>query len=282
MFLAQGNSGGQRGWAQGGRALSTTVQRGDFSSHPRADSARSRFQDVSRWPIGLAVRYGAAMSNSLSHIAAVIFDMDGVLCDSESFMAEAGCRMFQEVHGVRVEPRAFAPFAGMGEDRYLGGVAALHGVTLSMPADKARAYELYLEIVRGRLDPLPGARTFISQCRQNDLKLAVASSADWIKVEGNLREIGLPPATFDAVVCGSDVTRKKPDPEIFLAAAGRLGLRPKVCVVVEDAVSGVKAARAAGCRCLGLTTSLDAETLRQAGATWVASDLSAVTLSDLV
>jgi beta-phosphoglucomutase-like phosphatase (HAD superfamily) len=78
------------------------------------------------------------------------------------------------------------------------------------------------------------------------------------------------------------VTHKKPDPEIFLTAAGKLGVSPGRCVVVEDAVSGVTAARAAGCRCLGLTTSLDAGTLRQAGATWVASDLSAVTVSDLV
>jgi HAD superfamily hydrolase (TIGR01509 family) len=220
--------------------------------------------------------------DSLTRIEAVIFDMDGVLCDSEAFMAEAGCRMFHEVYGVRVEPGAFAAFSGMGEDRYLGGVAAIHGVKLTMPRDKARAYELYLEIVRGRMQPLPGARGFIGQCRGKGLKLAVASSADWVKVEGNLREIGLPPDTFDAVVCGSDVTHKKPDPEIFLTAAGKLGVSPGRCVVVEDAVSGVTAARAAGCRCLGLTTSLDAGTLRQAGATWVASDLSAVTVSDLV
>jgi HAD superfamily hydrolase (TIGR01509 family) len=222
------------------------------------------------------------MTSPSNDVHGIIFDMDGVLCDSEAFMAEAGCAMFRQVHGVEVVPGDFHPFSGMGEDRYLGGVANRYGVTLTMPRDKIRAYELYLDIVRGRLQPLPGCREFIASCRKRGLKLAVASSADWMKVVGNLRELGLPPSQFDAVVSGSDVQHKKPHPEIFLKAAALIGLEPRQCVVVEDAVSGVTAAQAAGCRCLGLTTSLDAETLRKAGATWIAADLSRVSPADLV
>src|SRR5207237_7914460 len=114
---------------------------------------------------------------------------------------------------------------------------------------------LYLKLIPGRLKPLPGVFEFIEACRTRKLKLAVASSADAIKVEGNLKEIGLPAASFDAVVNGSQVKRKKPFPDIFLAAADRLGVAAPQCLVVEDAVAGVAAARAARARCLALTTS---------------------------
>jgi beta-phosphoglucomutase len=207
----------------------------------------------------------------------VIFDMDGVLCDSEPFIAQAACRMFAEAHKVTVQPGDFRPFVGTGEDRFLGGVAEKYGVTLTLPRDKERTYEIYLQIIRGRLKPLPGVSTFIEACWQRALKLAVATSADRVKLEGNLREIGLPVETFTACVTGTEIVRKKPDPEIFLVAARRLGLSPADCLVVEDAPSGVRAAKAAGCRCLGLTTSFDAATLRAAGADWIAGTLADVT-----
>lgn len=209
-------------------------------------------------------------------IQGVIFDMDGVLCDSERFICQAACRMFDESHGQKVHPDDFLPFVGAGENRYLGGVAEKYGLTLRMPQDKDRTYEIYLEMIKGNLDPLPGARDFIADCRRRGLKLAVASSADWVKVRGNLREIKLSPETFDAVICGNDVERKKPDPQIFLLAASRIGLFADRCLVVEDAPNGIKAARAAGSKCLGLTTSFDEKTLRAAGADWIAPDLAHV------
>ena len=206
-------------------------------------------------------------------IAGVIFDMDGVLVESEPFIAEAAVRMFAE-KGVHVQPEDFRPFIGMGEDRFLGGVAEARGVVLDMPHDKDRTYEIYLELIPGRLKPLPGVGEFIGRCRSLGLRLAVASSADRVKVTGNLRELGLPPGTFDAVVVGEDIVHKKPAPDIFMEAARRLGLAPAVCLVIEDAVSGVTAAKAAGARCLGLTTSFSPEHLRSAGADWTAPDLA--------
>ena len=205
-----------------------------------------------------------------------IFDMDGVLCDSERFICEAACQMFRESHSITVHPDDFIPFVGAGENRYLGGVAEKHGIALDLPRDKARTYQIYLQIIKGRLNPLPGAVPFIQECRRRALKLAVASSADKIKVDGNLAEIGLFPSTFDACITGDDVERKKPDPQIFLLAAASLGLPPANCIVVEDAPNGIRAAKAAGARCLGLTTSFDERTLRQAGADWIAGDLANV------
>jgi HAD superfamily hydrolase (TIGR01509 family) len=201
----------------------------------------------------------------------VIFDMDGVLVDSEPFIKEAGVRMFAE-KGFVVRSEDFNPFVGTGEDHFLGGVAEKYGLPFDVHRDKARTYAIYLELIRGRLQPLPGVFSFLGECRSRHLKVAVASSADSIKVEGNLHEIGLPPDTFDAIVNGSQVERKKPAPDIFLAAARRVGLPPQACLVVEDAVAGVAAAKAAGARCLALTTSFPADRLTKAD--WIVADLA--------
>jgi HAD superfamily hydrolase (TIGR01509 family) len=209
-------------------------------------------------------------------IDGIIFDMDGVLCDSEPFICEAARTMFKQVHNTDVECEDFVPFVGAGEDRYIGGVAEQYGVKLVMPRDKERTYAIYLQIIKGRLQPLPGAVQFIRSCRQSGLKLAVATSADHVKMAGNLEQIGILAQSFDAIVTGNDVEKKKPDPQIFLLAAKRLGLDPKRCLVVEDATNGIRAGKAAGCRCLGLTTSFDADALRKAGADFIAADLSGV------
>ena len=209
-------------------------------------------------------------------ILGVIFDMDGVLCDSEPFICEAACRMFAETYARRVRPEDFIPFVGAGENRYLGGVAEKHGVELDLEADKARTYAIYLEIIRGRLKPLPGAGEFIAACRRRGLGLAVATSADRVKLDGNLAELALPPESFDLCLTGSEVANTKPHPEIFLTAAAGLGLAPARCLVVEDAPNGVRAAKAAGAACLGLTSSFTEAELRDAGADWVAQDLAHV------
>lgn len=201
----------------------------------------------------------------------VIFDMDGVLVDSEPFICKAAMRMFAE-RGLTVRPEDFLPFVGAGENRYVGGVAEKYNFPIDIERDKGRTYDIYLEIIKGELQPLPGVREFIGKCRAKGLKIAVASSADWRKVRGNLTEIGLPLETFDAVVTGEDVVNKKPAPDIFLAAAKKLGLNPNECLVVEDAVNGVQAAKAAGARCLALLTSFNEDQL--AGADWLAADLS--------
>ena len=204
-------------------------------------------------------------------IQAVLFDMDGVLVDSERQICLAAIQMFKEL-GVEVQPDDFLPFVGAGENRYIGGVAEKYGVQLDIDTAKFRTYTIYGEIVRGKLNPLAGVREFIAQCRAASIKTAIATSADLMKMEINLNEIGLPAASFDATVNGLEVVHKKPSPDIYLLAAKKVGVEPSDCLVVEDAVNGVQAAKAAGMYCLALTTSFDAGQLEQAD--WIRRDLS--------
>lgn len=197
--------------------------------------------------------------------------MDGVLVDSEEYICRAGIEMFRE-KGLQVNPEDFKPFTGMGENRYLGGVAEKYGYPFELEKDKARTYEIYKEIVHGRLKALPGVFDFMDKCRNMGLKMAVASSADEVKVMINLYEIGLDTSLFGAIINGLQVENKKPFPDIFIRAAEELKLGPKECLVVEDAVSGVRAAKEAGSRCLALTTSFDRSRLTEAD--WIARDLS--------
>ena len=209
---------------------------------------------------------------------AVIFDMDGVLTDSEPLICQAAMEMFRE-RGLVVQPGDFHPFVGTGENRYLGGVAEQYGMTLDIVAAKARTYELYLAMVPERLEAFPGAVELVRRCRAAGWVCAVASSADRIKIEANLNKIGLPPGTWQAIVTAEDVERRKPDPDIFLMAANRLGVTPAECTVVEDAVNGVAAAKAAGMRCVAVASTFAAQLLGQADL--VRSAISDITLPDL-
>jgi len=213
-----------------------------------------------------------------SGIRVVIFDMDGVLTDSEPLINAAAIAMFRE-RGVLVQPADFHPFIGTGEKRYIGGVAEKYGVDLDIEAAKKRTYEIYLDMVPVRLRAFPGAVELVRQCRAAGLCVAVASSADRVKIEANLRQIGLPPGDWDAVVSAEDATHKKPAPDIFLATARKLDLPPATCVVIEDAVNGIQAAKAAGMRCVAVAHSFPPDKLGQADV--VRDHIARVTLGDL-
>jgi len=211
-------------------------------------------------------------------IEAVLFDMDGVLVDSEKHIRQAAVEMFRE-KGHRVAPEDFLPFTGMGENRYLGGVAEKHKIPFDLEREKARTYAIYAELVRGKLEPLDGVHEFINTCRERGLKLAVASSADPVKVNINLDEIGLERSLFQAIVTGLDIEHKKPSPDIFIKAAELTGTDPGHCLVVEDAISGVTAGKAAGARVLALTTSFSASELSEAD--WISSTLATADIEAL-
>ena len=206
-------------------------------------------------------------------IKGVLFDMDGVLADSEQYICKAATMMFAGL-GFKVEPDDFKPFVGTGENRYIGGVAEKYGIDVDIEKVKARTYEIYQTIIRGNLKPLPGAAEMVSRCRNLGLKLALATSADKIKMEANLTEIGIPSSSFDATITGLDVVNKKPFPDIYLMAAEKIGLKAEECLVVEDAISGITAARRAGCRCLAVSTSFDREMLSEAD--WICDSLENV------
>lgn len=203
----------------------------------------------------------------------VLFDMDGVIVDSEELISIAAIQMFAE-KGITVTQEDFTPFIGTGEDRYLGGVAEKYNHQLDLEVDKNRTYDIYLEAIKGELKPLDGVVDFIKHCKAKGLKIAVASSADMRKVKGNLAEIGLNHGEFDAVVSGSDIENKKPAPDIFILAAKKIGLTADQCLVIEDAVTGVTAGKAAGSKTLGITSSFSPNDLN---ADWHAENLANAT-----
>ena len=104
--------------------------------------------------------------------------------------------------------------------------------------------------------------------------MALATSADHIKMAGNLKEIGINFSLFDAVITSEDVIHKKPNPEVFSLAAKRMNLKPDECLIIEDAVNGTRAAKTSGGLYLALTTSFTKEQLFSAGADWCAQNLS--------
>ena len=204
-------------------------------------------------------------------IKGVLFDMDGVLVDSEEYICKAAIMMFKE-KGLEVQPEDFIPFVGTGENRYLGGVAEKYSFPVDIDEIKDRTYEIYGNIIKGELEPLEGVLDFIATCKQKGLKIAVATSADEVKMKSNLYEIGIPVETFDAAVNGLMIKNKKPDPEIFITAANHLGLRAEDCLVVEDAINGVESGKRAGSKVLGIMSSFTREQLKEAD--WIVENLS--------
>jgi beta-phosphoglucomutase-like phosphatase (HAD superfamily) len=238
----------------------------------------------------------------MSKPKAIIFDMDGVLTDSEWFIAEAGCLMFKETFGIDVTHEDFTPFVGHGENRFLGGVAEKYGLEdFNIERDKKRTYEIYCEIVKGKLKAMPGAVDFVFRCRDLGIKTALATSTDYVKMMANLEAIGLVNIqmradqiglaaalgsaarnnVFNAMVNGLDVQRQKPFPDLYLEAAARIETDPPECWVIEDSTGGVQAAKAAGMKCLGLLTTFPEADIRAAGADRIAKDLSAITPEEL-
>ncbi len=203
-----------------------------------------------------------------------LFDMDGVLVDSEPVITKAAIEGLLRF-GVRAREEDFKPFTGMGEIRFIGGVAEKYGVPYR-PEMKDLVYDIYLTLVDDALYVYKDTRGTLAALRQTGCRLALASSADRVKVSANLRVAGIPEDTFGALVTGNDVERKKPEPDIYLAAAAAIGADPAFCIVVEDAVSGVQAAKSAGMLCVAVRTSFPDEALLAAGADALADDIGGV------
>ncbi len=190
------------------------------------------------------------------NIKAVIFDMDGVIVDSEKVITKA-CLLALSEFGIKALESDFKPFTGMGENAFIGGVANKYGHPFDL-AMKKRAYEIYVDIVEEELIVYEGISHLISEVKNKGYKVCLASSADLIKVKANLQVASIPLNSFDALVCGDMVKNKKPAPDIFLLVANQVNISPINCLVIEDALSGIKAAKAANMKSVAVLTSFDA------------------------
>lgn len=198
----------------------------------------------------------------------LVFDMDGVLADTEALIARASIDMFKELYGVELTPEDFRPYIGTGAVRYVVGPAEDAGIALR---DVDEAVELrhnnFVALLEaGECKALPGAIELINTVADTNgaWKLAIATSTPEKKALITLETIQAPLERFTAFINGDMVTHKKPDPEIYLKAADALNLPPSHCVAVEDAVTGVASAKTAGMKCLAVTNSFSREELAQA------------------
>lgn len=199
----------------------------------------------------------------------IIFDVDGVLADTEAVNARASIKVFEDmfaVHCVRRED--FTPGLGRGAEAYMLAAARAHGISMSAEelafAVAARQENFLASLKQEPLEPFPGVRELIGAALGDGrFTVAIATSSTREKSGAVLAALGIPVWDMTCVT-GSDVRRKKPDPELFETAIMRLGLPPRACVVVEDAPDGVAAAHAAGCRCIAVTNSTSRDRLRRA------------------
>ncbi len=174
---------------------------------------------------------------------AILFDMDGVLIDSEEVMLVSTMEALA-TFGIRTKPADFDPFVGKGENLYVGGVALNHGFVY-VPEMKAKTYECYGKNITEQYC-IPGAADLIRTLCQAGIPHALCSGGELPKVRHNLRALGLTEDDFGAVLTASDVQRNKPFPDIYQMGAAGLGLTPAECVVVDDTLSGVAAGKSAG------------------------------------
>jgi HAD superfamily hydrolase (TIGR01509 family) len=212
---------------------------------------------------------------------ALIFDVDGVVADTEVLNARASVLMFAELYGVIVQPEDFRPFVGTGDERYVEGVAEQYGVAIdTQAAVDRRAANFFRLLADEPLPAAPGVLELVATARGDaEVRIAIATSGQKAKQFPVITGTGLQLEWFDAVITGDDVDRKKPDPQIYLRTAERLGLAPAACVVFEDAPAGVQAAKAAGMACIAVTTSVTRPEL--AGADVVVDSLAEVGLDDV-
>jgi len=214
-------------------------------------------------------------------IYGLIFDVDGVIADTEGVNARASIAMFAELFGLTGVVRAdFEKGLGRGAAAYVRAAAEIHGFNMTdaqVEAATRMRQEKFLAILAEEpLGPFEGVLELMrAAMARADFRVAVATSGTRRKSEAVLKSAGVPyrELTF---ITGSDVTKKKPDPELFLTAAKCAGVEPENCVVIEDAPDGVAAAKAAGAKCIAVTNSTAADKL--AAADLVVDSLAGLTV----
>ena len=212
-----------------------------------------------------------------SKLEAVLWDLDGVIADTGSYHCQAWQYVFKK-RGVNFTEDDFQHHFGqrndtiirsaMGEDMGLG--------ELDVIAEEKE--ENYRQRVAQNITPLMGVRELMKLLRENEVKMAIASSAPMENIQLIIRGLGIDKC-FQAIVYGREVTEGKPSPQVYLLAASKLGVKPQNCIVIEDAVAGVAGAKRAGMQCLAVTNSHPEVSLKEADL--IVDSLAAVTVADL-
>lgn len=204
-----------------------------------------------------------AKMHELRMMKAFIFDMDGVIIDSEPLHERASKMVFAR-YEVDIEDAIFEAFKGK-TDRdvvaYLLERESLDGTSLEELLEQKR--QTYAGLI-DELQPINGVIAFLNQVKAQ-YRLALTTSASRRNKELAFQKFNLH-RFFEVVVTSNDISKPKPDPEPYLVTIDQLGVPAEECVVIEDSVNGVLSAFEAGCFVVGITTSFEREALREAGA----------------
>jgi HAD superfamily hydrolase (TIGR01509 family) len=189
--------------------------------------------------------------NQSWHTHAAIFDMDGVLVDTEPFYVEVNQQLFEKL-GITMSIEEQLTFVGISSAEMWH--TTREKFKLSQPVEtlmqlETEAFCRKLKTLPN-LTPMPGVVALIKTLRDSGSRLAIASSSSRIIIDLITARTGLD-AYFDVIVSGEEVVHGKPNPEIFLTAAERLHVVPENCVVIEDSPHGVAGAKSANMRCVG-------------------------------
>lgn len=201
----------------------------------------------------------------------VLFDMDGVLVNNLEVHREAFMEFFRR-YGVKRTFEDLSRVFGMGNDDIMGELMPRDIVERVGIRELGHEKEaIYREIYAPTITPQPGLLTLLEALKTNDILCAVGSSGYRLNVNFVLEKCDVE-RYFTAVVAGDEVTRCKPDPEIYLTAATKLGLRPEECIVFEDAEAGIEAAKRAGMKVIALATTFSREFLENTDADYIIND----------
>jgi len=199
----------------------------------------------------------------------LIFDVEGVIADTEPPTAEASIKVFEDFLGIKgVKSEDFEAGLGCGPEAYVKAAAEVHDLQLTdeqlAQAVKMREQNFTRLLLQSPLPAFPGVLELMHKALEQPIfRLSIATSSSREMSEVVLKGAKIP---YDkmAYVTGSNVKNKKPHPEIFLLAAQRMAIAPANCVVIEDTPDGVRAARAADAKCIAVTNTTTAEKLSQA------------------
>lgn len=218
------------------------------------------------------------MISSRTMLKAVIFDMDGVLIDSHQAHRIAWRNFNAAISNPVTEGELDFVLDGRKREEILAYF--LGKLSEDKMAEYGRLKDSFFQQEIEGIQPLPGLPGFLDDLRRHEVKMAVGTSASQQRTHLMLEKLGLT-EYFDAIVTGTEVATGKPDPAVFRLAAGKMGVPAGHALVVEDAVAGVRAAHAAGMRCIAVASNGRSGLLREAGADRVIPDFRGLSVAEL-
>jgi beta-phosphoglucomutase family hydrolase len=202
------------------------------------------------------------MIRNKGRVKAVIWDMDGVIADTGPYHFRAWHKVFRE-RGVELTGKDFKKNFGKRNDTIIRNTLGDGTAATEIEAISRDKETTFRSLAENNLKPLPGVTVLIKALAEGGFKQALGSSAPIENIRLILKSIDIADA-FQTIVSGEEVTEGKPGPQGFLLAARKLAIAPRDCVVIEDAVAGVTAAKRAGMRCVAVTNTHPRASLAEA------------------